>query len=141
MILIDTDHLTVLARTADARHPALVDRLAATGDQTVGITVVSVEEQLRGWLSLIAKRRDVAEQVGPYARLAKLVGFLNAWPIVQFDEAAADAFSRLRRRKIRIGTQDLKIASIALTNDALLLTANAQDFGLVPGLRFEDWLK
>jgi len=35
---------------------------------------------------------------------------------------------------------DLKIASIALANDATLLTGNSNDFSNVPGLRIEDWL-
>lgn len=35
---------------------------------------------------------------------------------------------------------DLKIAAIALMNDALLLTANMVDFKQVPGLRVENWL-
>jgi tRNA(fMet)-specific endonuclease VapC len=36
---------------------------------------------------------------------------------------------------------DLKIAAVALTNDALLLSANLREFGRVPGLRVEDWLR
>jgi tRNA(fMet)-specific endonuclease VapC len=34
----------------------------------------------------------------------------------------------------------LKIAAIAIANDALLLSANLRDFEQVPGLRVEDWL-
>jgi tRNA(fMet)-specific endonuclease VapC len=36
---------------------------------------------------------------------------------------------------------DLRIAAIALANDALLLSANQRDFGKVPRLRVEDWLR
>jgi tRNA(fMet)-specific endonuclease VapC len=46
----------------------------------------------------------------------------------------------LRQAKIRVGTSDLKIAAVALTINALLLTANRQDFEQVPGLRFANWL-
>jgi tRNA(fMet)-specific endonuclease VapC len=35
---------------------------------------------------------------------------------------------------------DLKIASIALANDAVLLTRNLHDFENVPGLKAVDWL-
>lgn len=42
---------------------------------------------------------------------------------------------------LRIGTSDLKIASIALVENAVLLTANTQDFERVPGLQFENWLE
>jgi tRNA(fMet)-specific endonuclease VapC len=41
---------------------------------------------------------------------------------------------------VRIGSMDLKIASIALTNGAFVLSANLQDFQKVPGLRVENWL-
>lgn len=58
-----------------------------------------------------------------------------------FEERAADQFTALRRKRIRIGTMDLKIASIALVNDALLLSSNLRDFSLVPNLRCEDWLR
>jgi tRNA(fMet)-specific endonuclease VapC len=49
-------------------------------------------------------------------------------------------FKGFRKQEIRIGTQDLKIAAIALANDALLLSANVRDFQKVPGLRVENWL-
>ena len=55
--------------------------------------------------------------------------------------ASADRFNDLRKQKIRVGTQDLKIAAIALTQDALLLSANLRDFRRVPGLRVENWLE
>jgi tRNA(fMet)-specific endonuclease VapC len=35
---------------------------------------------------------------------------------------------------------DLKIAAIAVVNQALLLSANRNDFEQVPGLRVESWL-
>jgi len=41
---------------------------------------------------------------------------------------------------VRIGSMDLKIASIALVHNALVLSANLQDFQKVPGLRVENWL-
>ena len=41
---------------------------------------------------------------------------------------------------VRIGAMDIKIASIALANDAILLTRNLNDFQKVPGLRVADWL-
>ena len=58
-----------------------------------------------------------------------------------FTAEAAMQFNNLRKQRVRIGTQDLKIASIALEHDALLLSANLRDFEQVPGLRVEDWLK
>jgi tRNA(fMet)-specific endonuclease VapC len=69
-----------------------------------------------------------------------LFDFYAAYHIVAFDTAAASRFDDLRRTKIRVGTADLKIAAVALVNNALLLTANRQDFEQVPGIRFANWL-
>jgi hypothetical protein len=59
----------------------------------------------------------------------------RGFEIVPFDDAAARRFDELRRRKLRIGTRDLKIAATALVNNAVLLSANRADFERVPGLR------
>lgn len=58
--------------------------------------------------------------------------------LLGYEVNAADEFERLRQTKVRVGTKDLRIAAICLANDATLLTRNSQDFGRVPGLRFED---
>jgi tRNA(fMet)-specific endonuclease VapC len=52
---------------------------------------------------------------------------------------AAEEFQRLQKTRIRIGTMDLKIAAIALTSNATLLTRNLIDFRKVPDLKVEDW--
>jgi tRNA(fMet)-specific endonuclease VapC len=36
---------------------------------------------------------------------------------------------------------DLKIASIAVSLNSVLLTANTRDFASIPGLRIENWLE
>jgi len=107
----------------------------------IACTIVNVEEVLRGWLALIHRLRDVHRQLPAYVRLGQLFNALSDWEIVPFDERAADQFAGLRRQGIRIGTMDLKIASIALVNDALLVTANLHDYSLVPELRCENWLR
>lgn len=70
--------------------------------------------------------------------LSSIVEFFRRWQVVRFDDRAADEFDRIRR--INIGTQDLRIAAIAKSNDALLLSANLRDFHKVAGLRVESWL-
>ncbi len=58
MILLDTDHLTVLKYTDSERHARLHGRLVTAAPELVGTTIVNVEEQMRGWLSAIAKEKN-----------------------------------------------------------------------------------
>ena len=51
MLVLDTDHLSDLDR-GGASAVALLQRLASSGDD-VATTIVSGEEQLRGWLAQI----------------------------------------------------------------------------------------
>jgi len=59
--------------------------------------------------------------------------------VLEFDEAAAAEFQRLKQSRLRIRTTDLKMAAIALTHDATLLSRNLSDFRHVPALKVEDW--
>lgn len=139
MILIDTDHFSILTDARDALHGQFAARLQSC-NETLAIPVVSVEEQLRGWLAQVRRHADVDKQVFPYDRLIRLLETLGQWEIARWSQPAAAEFKLLRKQRVRIGTQDLKIAAIAISTDSLLLSANLRDFEQVPGLRVEDWL-
>lgn len=139
MILLDTDHLSLLqVREAPAAY-ALQTRLESFPLDEVATTVITLEEQMRGWLARLHAVPDVAHQVAYYERLLGVVTFFAAWIILPFDTPAAAWFTQLGQQCIRIGTLDLKIAAIALAHDALLLSSNLRDFRQVPGLQVEDW--
>ncbi len=107
-------------------------------DDTV-TTIITYDEQMRGWLSYAARAKTQADEVYAYARLKTNLETFRGVPVLPFDAQAATHFARLRDNKIRIGTMDLKIAAICLAQDATLLTRHLRDFGRVPGLRAEDW--
>ena len=141
MILLDTDHATVLKYPSGRRRDRLQKKLDdLPEEEAVAVTIVTVEEQMRGWLASLAKERTSQRQVASYRELETLFEFFSQFTIVPFDDRAAVQFDRLRSAKIRIGTMDLKIAAIALVHQSLLLTANTRDFEQVPGLRIENWL-
>lgn len=102
-------------------------------------TIISYEEQVRGWLSRIAQAPDLARQRAAYRELKRQLLNYCAIAVVDFDERASQEFERLRRSSLRMGTMDLKIAAIAIAIDAVLLTRNLRDFRKVPGLQIEDW--
>ena len=140
MILLDTDHLSILQHAESEAADALRLRLKQSVDRDIGTTVISLEEQSRSWLDLIRRYSDARQQVEYYARFADAIRFFEGWWILPFDGDAANQFRILRAARIRIGTSDLKIAAIALTSDATLLTRNLRDFSQVPGLRVENWI-
>jgi tRNA(fMet)-specific endonuclease VapC len=140
MILLDTDHLSVLKYAEHPRCHALRERMNASEDPLFATTIISAEEQMRGWLAKIHAARDAEKQVAWYEQLARLIEFFADWQIIAFDQEAAAEFKRLRRMRLRIGTFDLKIAAIVRVHDALLLSGNQRDFGRVPGLRVENWV-
>ena len=140
MILLDTDHISVLQHADSAAAEALRGRLRHSADRDIGTTAITLEEQSRSWLALINRYVSARQQVGYYDRFVAMFRFFAEWRVAPFDDAAAAKLQELRSVRVRIGTNDLKIASICLVNDATLLSRNAGDFSRVPGLRVENWL-
>jgi tRNA(fMet)-specific endonuclease VapC len=141
VILLDTDHLTVLKYTDSERYARLHGRLLDAAPEPIGTTIVNIEEQMRGWLSAIAKERILLRQITAYRELTDLFDFFAKFNINSLTADAVDLFDGFRKSGIKIGTMDLKMACIAVANNALFLTANSRDFEKVPGLRFENWLE
>ncbi|HWY76601.1 MAG TPA: type II toxin-antitoxin system VapC family toxin [Verrucomicrobiae bacterium] len=138
MIILDTDLLTIIQRAESQEYENLVDRLDAADDD-VAVSIVSFEEQMRGWLAFIARASTSDDQITGYARLHGLLEDYANRPILDFDHTAVIEYQRLQNSKVRVGTMDLKIAAIALAHNALLLSRNITDFRRVPGLRVDDW--
>lgn len=138
MIILDTDHLSVLHRNAPAAQ-SFVERLDAS-DEDCAASIISVEEQMRGWLAEIHRQKKARNQIRSYDHLRRMFAFYAEWNILPWNDDSVDAFENLRKEKIRIATMNLKIAAIAIANDALLLSRNLKDFEKVPGLRVENWI-
>ena len=135
LYVLDTDHLTLFRYG----HAAVTARVDATPADQLATTIVTIEEQLTGWYTLLRKCKRQREIVVAYEQLAESVLFLSTLPIFAFSDGAAEIMAELRKQKIRISTLDLRIASIALANDAVVVTRNLQHFSKVPGLQIEDW--
>lgn len=107
--------------------------------EDIHTTIITFEEQMRGWLSFIARSKTSDQQVYAYQRLHHFLEVYRTSLVLDFDEKAADEFVRLKALKIRIGTMDLKIAAIAISNNAILISRNLKDFEQVPNLTVQDW--
>jgi tRNA(fMet)-specific endonuclease VapC len=139
MFVLDTNHASELVfRTAAGLR--LLQRLSETSGE-VAVTAITVEESLRGWLAEIRRNTDPRRQIPAYQRLIRQVEVFASWLVLPWDDDAANHFDTHKSLRQRVGTQDLKIASICLAHDATLLTRNTADFIAVPGLRVENWLE
>jgi tRNA(fMet)-specific endonuclease VapC len=136
--LLDTDHVTLLQKS----DSNCMEKLNRIDPGLIAITVVTVEESVRGWTQAI-RQASVPSQfdrlVWAYTGLRSTVQYLAQFQLVDWTEESSHQFSALRRQGIRIGTQDLRIASMALSLDAIVVTRNHRDFSKVPGLLSEDW--
>lgn len=113
-------------------------------NETVAVTIVSFEEQMRGWMAYLNKassKKDERALIDGYDRLHELLKDFEIRTVLDFDEAAFDLYRDLKNLNLRVGTMDLRIAAIALSNNATLLTRNLRDFAKIPKLKFEDWTK
>jgi len=133
--ILDTDHVSLFQH----RHPLVIQRVNAVNSEDIGLTVITVEEQMRGWLNAIRQSSRPDRLLWAYIGLRTGVEFFNGVNLLDFDRDAYDCYADLIRQRIRIGTQDLRIAAIALSRNAILVTRNRRDFARVPDLRLDDW--
>ncbi len=140
MILLDTDIFSLLELPDSPSYARLRARIAQLEPtELVATTVITYEEQSRGRLATVNAARTPEQFTNAYAHLRQHVLNDSKIPIVAFDGEAASTAAHLQKSKLRLGTMDIRIAAIAMANDALLLSRNLRDFQRVPGLRVEDW--
>ncbi|MGK7943647.1 MAG: type II toxin-antitoxin system VapC family toxin [Microcystaceae cyanobacterium] len=133
--ILDTDHITLF----QMGHPLIVQRINLLADEEIASTIISVEEQVKGWLNAIKQSKQSSKLLWAYEGLQKGVVFFNTVRVIEFDQSAYSYYQELRKQKIRIGTQDLRIASIVLSKKAILVTRNRRDFEQIQELILEDW--
>ena len=134
--VLDTDHLSLFQRAS----LALLPHVQAAPATPIAISVVSVEEMLQGRLAQVVRRAATGEdRVRGYVWLDKTLTFFRAFRVLPFDAQAERRYADLAARRLRIGAQELKIAAIALSQGAVLVTRNRRDFGRIAELALEDW--
>lgn len=139
MVILDTDHMSLLEWAGSPPTQKLESRLRQVSSDEICTTVISYEEQLRGWMGMLAKATKLKNQIEVYGRLESQLTNYCRLSVLTFDESAAVEFARLKKERPGLGTMDLKIAAIALAKNATLLSRNRRDFGQIAGLKLEDW--
>lgn len=135
LYVLDTDVLVLFQEG----NPTVCQRVLSRPLFELATTVITVEEQLSGWYSLLRKVKGTQALARAYQRLADNVAVLSQFPILSFTETAIARFDELKRLKLGVKHMDLRIAAIVLVNGGTVVTRNLRDFRSVPGLKVEDW--
>ena len=135
MYLLDTDTYSNLLR-----GNTQIERRFAQAPGRVYLCAITPEEALRGRLDAINQARARQESRLPisYDYLLDLVRELNRASILRYDDDAARIFRDFPASVKRAGSQDCRIAAVALANNFTIVTSNTAHFAKI-GVVTEDW--
>ena len=136
--ILDTDHVTAFQNG----NPRFFQRMKLIDSSRIFVTIITLEEQIRGRFKVINNHNNNLQELPlAYYGLHKTFDFFTKMNLLDFDHQALTHYQNLKKQKIRIGSQDLKIGAIALTHQMTLVTRNSKDFTQIPDLTVEDWTK
>jgi tRNA(fMet)-specific endonuclease VapC len=136
--ILDTDHVSLFL----AGNQKVRDRILSVSDN-VALTIVTVQEVFNGWVIQINDPAQAENLTELYTRLWIALSYFREVRVVNFDDAANACHQRLLQENRVLNKKrlqkDMRIAAIALSLGATLVTRNYKDFVRVPGLAIEDW--
>ena len=133
--LLDTNVVSELMRLAP--NPIIVERIDLHQSE-IAIASVVIHELLYGCLRLpeSKKRQTLLNSINKSALTR---------PVIDYDSEAAQLHAQERARLSKIGKTlafaDGQIASIASSNDLILVTNNVADFQYFDNLKIENWFE
>ncbi len=134
--ILDTDTVT----QQQQGNSRVFERLKSVNPQQIYTTSITAYEQLRGRLAFINNANEGNRLPYAHFQLLQTLSYYRFVQILPFDDVALAQLQQLRAQKIRVGTQDLHIASITLAVGGVLVTRNYRDFQRVPELALENWI-
>jgi tRNA(fMet)-specific endonuclease VapC len=136
--ILDTDHISLYL----GLHQPTYDRVRHEFTDC-DITIISVQEVFNGWVGQLGRIDDENYQIAAYKRLHAASRFFQKLPILNYEPSASQVYQQLIANSPKLAKRrlenDMRIAAIALSLGAIVVTRNRKDFGLVPGLQLEDW--
>lgn len=136
MYLLDTDTVSNFLRG----HDRTAQRVLATPAERIHITVVTVEELVRGRLDTIHRcRSDAVRLPAAYDGLERLLQDLRKFNVRSYSPAAEARFRTFPAAVTRAGSQDCRIAAVAIEAGLTVVTCNFRHFQRIPGVQCVDW--
>ena len=88
MIILDTDCLSVFEREKH-RDSILRANLAHFDSEDISTTIITYEEQMRGWMAFLSKAKNIDQQIIAYLRINQFLENYRKINVFPFDEKAA----------------------------------------------------
>jgi tRNA(fMet)-specific endonuclease VapC len=134
--ILDTDHISLILNN----HPKVTEIAA---QHQISVTIISVQELFNGWVGKINDPSSMQSLPSLYSKLWATVKYLQAIEVLDFTPKADTCLKELLKanpplRKNRM-QKDMRIAAIARSLDATVVTRNQRDFEQVPQLSIENW--
>jgi tRNA(fMet)-specific endonuclease VapC len=138
MTALDTDVLTLFLNG----NAAIVAHVLSLSADTLFLPIIVVEETLRGRLNAIRKTQTKSNQqllIQAYHFFGLSVQACLRFRILAYTEIAEEIYQAWRLKKIRMGTQDMRVAALCAAQGMTLATRNRRDFEQLPELNLIYW--
>jgi tRNA(fMet)-specific endonuclease VapC len=128
--LLDTNICIYIIKN---KFSSIISKIDGIGFDQIAISSITIAELEYGVAnsSQIEKSKEA------------LLQFLLPFEILDFTAESAMYYGKIRKelKKNLIGTMDMLIASIALSNNLIVVTNNEKEFNRISDLKIENWTK
>jgi tRNA(fMet)-specific endonuclease VapC len=91
--ILDTDHVSLFQRN----HPMVREYVTRIPPLEIFVTIVTVEEQLRGRLNQVRRATSAENLEAAYTALQNTVEFFNSVQVLRFDQCASSQYTEFVR--------------------------------------------
>lgn len=107
------------------------------------LSEIQISDMMISSLTVAELYYGVEKSIKKNENLSSLNYFLLPFDIINFDSSDAMVYGRirneLRKAGTPIGSNDLLIASQAISRDLILVSNNEKEFQRVPNIKLESW--
>ncbi len=136
--VLDSDVASLLTHYPN-QQPHLVQKVSAMPIQQMWISIVTIEEAIKGAFALINNPKMPTAQIQSCELLRRIMQEYSRFRILPYDATAQQVYKNMTAAEKRVGTNDCKIAAIAMSRNFVVVTRNVRDFTRINGVVFEDW--
>jgi tRNA(fMet)-specific endonuclease VapC len=134
--LLDTDTFSL----TQYGHVKMLAALTKYLSIDIAICSITIQEQIQGWLSRLNQLKDNDKISDWHSQFVeRLLPFWSYFGVIPVSNAVLTHYETLKKMRLNVSTNDLKIAAVAIVHQLTLITRNLRDFNRVPGVIAIDW--